>query len=292
MNYILKGSAILNFKEQSKVLQYIKKYPSREGELAKKAYNSNIIITLAIFIIIIIPFIFYTISSIQNDINTNPYNASKEKSGRISLYEDTFWYTYDSQKYEFDLKEYNNGKTFEKGEVITIYMDDNNNIIAIDHQDDGSGIIGKILLMFAVPIVLLLFHAIVGKLTYCKWWYYYVQWYKKEIEPYSYQENFEEIVSAKKYYNVILKYKDFNSEAKKQYKKLMIKSTIYTLLIIIISAILVPIITEYDINTDSIIFYLIIASYVGPLSILVLINDEKMREIKTNSDNLIKGESE
>ena len=100
-----------------------------------------------------------------------------------------------NQKYEFDFFFFFIDDSFEPGENIYIYLDGNNNIVSVTHRTENYGLYINIILMLVVPIALLLVHAFVGRKTYAKNWNLYVQWYKKEIEPYRYQDNFENIVT-------------------------------------------------------------------------------------------------
>lgn len=202
-NTVLASATSRNIDEQAEIFDYIKKHPSREGKLAKKAYIRSIIIILIIIFFIMIPLCIHTLVKTSRK-PKYPDGATKLVRGHISLYDDTFWYTDSSKKYEFDLSDYTND-TFENGEIINIYLDDNNNVVSIFHKDENKGyydISKDVAVMLLVPIILLLLHYLISGKTYCKWWYLYMEWYRLEIKPYRFQNNFEEIVSEKKFYNV------------------------------------------------------------------------------------------
>ena len=126
MNKALALSTTINLEEQARILKYIKKHPSKEGKKAKNAYILSVIITLLIIFFVMIPLCIYNFKKIDNIANSKdfPIGATKEVSGHISLYEDTFWYTDSSNKYEFDLDEYTSDTTFENGEIITEFDKD------------------------------------------------------------------------------------------------------------------------------------------------------------------------
>ena len=131
-----------------------------------------------------IPFIGYTMRSFMNSIDNPKYpnGATKQIVGRISLYEDTFWYVDSSQKHEFNFSDYNIDNSYERGESIYIYLDDNNNIVSVSHKTEDYSLIVNVVLMFIIPIILLLLHAFVGRKTYAKNWSFY-RGKKKTAQP-------------------------------------------------------------------------------------------------------------
>ncbi len=279
----LASSAAINLVEQKRILNYIDKNPEKQAQLAKKEYKRFNLITILIIVLVMLPLCIFSITSLMQSIDNPVYpeGATKKIGGHISLYEDTFWYTDSSQKYEFNFEDYNIDDSYEPGEYIYIYLDDNNNIISVEHQQEDYGIFINMILMFVIPIVLLLAHSFIGRKTYAKNWNLYVQWYKKEIEPFCYQNNFEEIVANKKYYDVTINIKDLSEEKQILYKKYRNKNIIYLLLLVACIALTIFLCIKFDLNPHSWLVLIIIIVYVVIFYILIDNCDVEMHRIKT-----------
>ena len=288
MNKALALSTSVNLEEQARILKYIKKYPSKEGKKAKNAYILSVIITLLIIFLVMIPLCIYNLKNIDNIANSKdfPNGATKEVSGHISLYEDTFWYTDSSNKYEFDLDEYTSDTTFEKGEIIFIYLDDNNNVVSIAHrQDEGKEVVTGALQMFIIPIILLLLHAFIGRKTYSKYWYLYVQWYRREIEPNIYKDNYDEIIKDKKFYDVTRKVKDLTQEEKKIYYSTIIKYIFLNTCFLLLIGLIIYIAIKFDFNPNNGIFIAIITIFILIFYVLITKCEDKIEQVKNDKEN-------
>ena len=279
----LAARAAINMAKQKKILTHIGKHPEQQANLAKKEYKRFNLITILIILLVMIPLCIYTISSLTKSFDNLDYQngATKEISGHISLYEDTFWYTDSSQKYEFDFDDYNIDESYEPGENILIYLDDNNNIVSVAHKTEDYGLFINIILMFIVPIALLLVHAFVGRKTYAKNWSLYVQWYEKEIEPYRYQDNFEEIIANKQYYDVTVNVKNLSEDKQRLYKKYRNRNILYLLLLVACVALTIYFCNKFDLNPHSWLVIGIIIVYVIVFYILIDNCDVEMHRIKT-----------
>ena len=288
MNKALALSTSVNLEEQARILKYIKKYPSKEGKKAKNAYILSVIITLLIIFLVMIPLCIYNLKNIDNIANSKdfPNGATKEVSGHISLYEDTFWYTDSSNKYEFDLDEYTSDTTFEKGEIIFIYLDDNNNVVSIAHrQDEGKEVVTGTLQMFIIHIILLILHAFIGRKTYSKYWYLYVQWYRREIEPNIYKDNYDEIIKDKKFYDVTRKVKDLTQEEKKIYYSTIIKYIFLNTCFLLLIGLIIYIAIKFDINPNNGIFIAIITIFILIFYVLITKCEDKIEQVKNDKEN-------
>lgn len=279
----LASSTAINMAEQKKILKYINTHTNKQAELAKKEYKIFNLITILIILLVMFPIIIFTISSLTKSLNNPDYpnGATKEVGGHISLYEDTFWYTDSSHKYEFDFEDYNIDDSYEPGENILIYLDENNNVIAVAHKTENHGLVANIILMLIVPTVLLLVHVFVGRNTYAKNWNLYVQWYEKEIEPYRYKDNFEEIIANKQYYDVTVNIKDLSEDKQKLYKKYRNKNILYSLLLIICIPLTIYFCIKFNLKPYSWFVIGIIIIYVIVFYILIDNCDVEMHRIKT-----------
>ena len=288
MNKALALSTTINLEEQARILKYIKKHPSKEGKKAKNAYILSVIIILLIIFFVMIPLCIYNLKKIDNIANSKdfPIGATKEVSGHISLYEDTFWYTDSSNKYEFNLNEYTLDRSFEKGEIIRIYLDDNNNVVSIAHrQDEGKEVVTGTLQMFIIPIILLLLHAFIGRKTYSKYWYLYVQWYRREIEPNIYKDNYDEIIKDKKFYDVTRKVKDLTQEEKKIYYSTIIKYIFLNTCFLLLIGLIIYIAIKFDINPNNGIFIAIITIFILIFYVLITKCEDKIEQVKNGKEN-------
>lgn len=275
-------NATINMAEQKRILNFINSHPEKQGELAKKEYKRFNLITILIIFLVMFPLCISTILSLTNSFDNPEYpnGATQEISGRISLYEDTFWYTDSSQKYEFAFEDYNIDDSFEPGENILIYLDDNNNIVSVAHKTEDYGLFINIILMFVIPIVLLLSHAFVGRKTYAKNWTLYAQWYKQEIEPYRFKPNFEEIIANKQYYDVTVNINDLSEDNQRLYKKYRNRNILYSLLLVVCIGLTIYFCIKFDLNPHSWLVMGIIIVYVIVFYILINKCDEKMQTIK------------
>lgn len=217
------------------------------------------------------PLIIYTLL-IFNKKEILPEGAIKEISGHISLYEDTFWYTDGSHKHTFDFSDYNIDDSYKKGEIINIYLDKDNNVLEISHKKENYTLYISVILMYIVPIILLITHAILGRKTYGKNWYLYAEWYRKEIK------NNKDI--NKKYYKVIKEFKELSEEDKVLYKKYRNKSIIYSVLLLICIILTIYFCNKYNLNPYSLLILIIIIIYSVVFYLLINNCENKMREIK------------
>lgn len=276
-------STAMDLKKQKKILSHIDNDKSEIALKAKREYKRFNLITLGIILLVMIPLIVYTMTSFTNSIDKPKYpnGATKQIVGRISLYENTFWYTDSSQKYEFDFDDYNIDDSYERGESIYIYLDDNNNIVSVSHKTEDYGLVFNIILMFVIPIVLLLLHALVGRKTYAKNWSLYCQWYEQEIEPYCFNPNFNEIIATKQYYDVSVNVKNLSDSKQKLYEKYRNKNIIYSLLLVLCIVLTIYFCIKFNLNTYSWLVIGIIIIYVLVFYILIDNCDVEMHRIKT-----------
>lgn len=278
MNIPLSVSTEMGLREIFTVLKFIDKHPSNQGKLAKKACTKILVIILLIIFLVMFPLCMFTFQYFNS--SHLPDGASKEVRGHISKYENTFWYTDSSTKYEFDLDEYTEAQKYEKGAIIKIYLDDENNIVGFsDGKDIDKTNIRNFAIMYLVPIILLLMHAFIGRKTYCKDWFLYLNWYRKEIAPYIYKDNFEEIVQNKEYYNIYSDVKDLSVEDRKKYRILMFKLAIVDISIILYIIIAIYIFIKY--NTNRVIFAIVTISYILLVYFLSKKYETKINEIRS-----------
>jgi hypothetical protein len=279
----LAASTAINMAEQKRILNHIDNIKSEMGAKAKKEYKRFNLITLGIIFFVMIPIIIYTLLSFMNSIDNPKYpaGATNQIVGRISLYEDTFWYTDSSQKYEFNFDDYNIDDSYEPGESIYIYLDDFNNIVSVSHKTEDYGMAVNMILMFVIPVVLLFLHALIGRKTYAKNWSLYSQWYEKEIEPYRFQPNFDEIVATKQYYDVTVNLKDLNEDKQKLYKKYRNKNIVYSLLLVVCIILTIYFYIKFEIKANSWIGTGIIVIYVIIFYNLIDNCDVEMHRIKS-----------
>lgn len=279
----LAASAAINMAGQKRILNYINNHTEKQAELARKEYKRFNLITILIIFLVILPLCIYTTISFTNSLDNPVYpnGATKEILGHISLYEDTFWYTDSSQKYEFNFDDYNIDETYEPGENILIYLDDNNNIVSVAHETKDYRSVINIILMFVVSVTLLLAHAFIGRKTYAKNWNLYVQWYEKEIEPYRYQDNFEEIIANKQYYDVTVDIKNLSEDKQRLYKKYRNRNLLYSLLFVVCIALTIYFCNKFNLEPHSWLVTGIIIVYVIVFYLLIDDCDVEMHRIKT-----------
>lgn len=279
----LAASAAINLNKQKKILKHIDNDKSEMALKAKKEYKRFNLITFGIIFLGMIPLIIYTISSFMSSIDNPKYpdGATKQIVGHISLYEDTFWYTDSSQKYEFNFRDYNVDDSYERGETIYIYLDDNNNVVSVSHKTEDYGLVVNIILMFIIPIVLLLLHVFIGRKTYAKNWSLYSQWYEQEIEPYRFHPNFNEILAIKQYYDVTINIKNLSEAKQKLYKKCRNKNIVYSLLLVLCIVLTIYFVIKFNLNPHSWLIIGIIIVYVLVFYILIDNCDVEMHRIKS-----------
>lgn len=266
---------ISNYSNFLKILDYIKENPDKQGLLAKKEFKRFNIITILIIFCIMLPLCLYTVLSITSD-KPYPLGASKEITGHISLYEDTFWYTDSSQKYVFNSNDYHLDDSYEPGEIILIYLNDNNDIVSIAHQSDDYSLGIKVILMLAIPVILLMVHALVGRKTYARNWYLYVQWYDKEIAYKS-----KDKIEGKQYYDVTINLNDLDIDKLRLYKRYRSREIIYSLLLVGCIILTIYLCIKYDLNPYSWFILIGIIIYVIIFYILIDNCEVEMHRIKT-----------
>lgn len=208
-NRIMSANTANTIKRITEVLNHIKKYPTEAGILAKKSFSKTMFIRLIVIMFLVLPIMIGTLLPSMIDMEARPslpVGATKEVTGHISKYESTFWYTNNSQKYEYEISRYPRTRDFKPGETFIIYIDDNNNIVSIKAKSNDENkeiFIGiKIILMFVISIGILVLERLVGKKTYSLSWNLYYEWYEKEIYPHRGTENFEYIQATKSYHNM------------------------------------------------------------------------------------------
>lgn len=265
-------SNLSNISKQRNIINYIKENPDKQGLLARKEFNRFNLITILIIFCIMLPLCLYTVLSITSD-KPYPLGASKEITGHISLYEDTFWYTDSSQKYVFNSNDYHLDDSYEPGEIILIYLNDNNDIVSINHQSNDYSLGIKIILMLVIPVILLIGHALIGRKTYARNWYLYVQWYDKEI-AFKSKDN----IVGKQYYDVTI---ELDKDQIKIYKKYRNKAIIYSLLLVLCIVLTIYLCISYDLNPYSWFVVGGIVIYVIIFYVLIDNCEVEMHRIKT-----------
>ena len=257
-----------NLKKIDRVLNYIDNHPSKQGEKAKKSYKkylTTIIITIIVIAVISGFFIIKSIKKNQEKLSYLPEGATTRIVGHVSLYDDTFWYTKDSQKYEYKLNEYNVNKEKAKEKGIIIYLDDNNEAVSVDYDDKDVSVLQEL-----KPLILGLVFIILGTIIYIhitratigKDFYLYSEWYSKEIDVYRFQPNFEEITANKEYHDMSFSPKKLDDKLKRKYKMAWIKNIIFILLAFLGPLIFVLIIFNYDIHINKWIFWVCMIIYI------------------------------
>jgi len=243
-------NASINFAEQKRILKFMNNHLDSQAALAKKEYNRfNLITLMIIFFVFGVSLILSSKFFVDN--HAYPNDATKEVYGHISLYEDTFWYTDNSQKYEFDFDDYNIDESYKPGEIVLIYLDDSNNIISVMHKTEDYGLYIKLILLLSIMIVLIFFHIYFGRKIYAKNFVLYVEWYKQEIEPYIFMPNFEEIVKEKKFYNVTVDIESLDLVDKRLYKKYRNRNILFGFLFVGCIALIYYIFINFNLNVYS-----------------------------------------
>ena len=162
-------SAGLNFTAQRLALMWAKEHlPEEEYKEIKKSYNLLLKRTAAFIVIFCIPIIIVFMSlafnapfSREAENAALPDGATEYVIARAD-YDGNFYWTHDSKKYEYALKDYGlSPENYEFGDKVKVYVDDAQNIIKVAAVDDtfnirnievGVGVIGSIL----VPVLLII----------------------------------------------------------------------------------------------------------------------------------------
>ena len=154
-------SAGLNFTAQRLALMWAKEHlPEEEYKEIKKSYNLLLKRTAAFIVIFCIPIIIVFMSLAFNAPFSReaknaalPDGATEYVIARAD-YDGNFYWTHDSKKYEYALKDYGlSPENYEFGDKVKVYVDDAQNIIKVAAVDDtfnirniavGAGVIGSI----------------------------------------------------------------------------------------------------------------------------------------------------
>jgi len=290
MDSIRNINTAINMAKIQRVLNHIKMYPSKEGNLAQDGYNKLIKYNLLIIFLFMLPFIIFStcFMMFRLDNPKMPEGATRRIYGRIDLYDETFWYTDSSQKYEFNFDEYSIDKTYERGEQIYIYLNDNNEIVSVSHIKEDYFSFVLLILSIILPVIVLLVNYIIARKTYAKWWYSYLEWYNHEIDSCKYSPDFESIKATKKYYNVIIPFNELTLEEQKHYKKYRNRYIIYSLLSVILFILIMYIIFKLELNVNAVIFTLGLFIYVIIFYILLDNCSVEIHRIRTGFYRIIK----
>lgn len=162
-------SAGLNLTAQRFALMWAKEHlPKEKYNEIKKSYNSLMKRTAVFVIICCIPVIiaflllaFNTPFSKNMENAATPNGANGYVMARID-YDGNFYWTHDSKKYEYALKDYGlSAENYEFGDEVKVYVNDEQEIVKVTTDNDysniknievGVGVIGSIL----VPALLIL----------------------------------------------------------------------------------------------------------------------------------------
>lgn len=275
---VVAANAANNYREQKGILNFIQKYPSEEGKLAVKAYHRAIVITLFIILFVMVPLLVGAILYFDRE-PTMPEGATYKKTAVPSwIEEDRFSLIINDETVKYKISDYTSEK-FDKDEVFNVYLNDDNEVVAVKSQDDPFEVF-LLLGMFVIPIVLFVAHGIIGGRTYCKWWRLYVNWYKYEIEPLESESNFHELVKDKKYYNVLINKSVFQDDDRKLYNKYNGLAIAGAIGLVLCTAIDIWVCIQYDLEIKSAINFIIIAVYVVISGIWIRHFDKKALRIK------------
>ena len=117
--------------------------------------------------------------------NLLPKGATSSREASID-YDDNFYWTYDSKKYEAALEDYGfNPDDFEYGDKVIIYIDDDQNIIKVTKpKEDLTSDELKSNIALACAIILILIgpciYIPIALTTFGKTWHSYRKWYKSK----------------------------------------------------------------------------------------------------------------
>lgn len=141
-------SAAMNFAAHQLALDYAKKnLPEEEYNKIKKSYYAIIIWTVLYMVVCVLPIVFVSTGiavgapfSRQFEADTTPANATDYKLARVD-YDDNFYWTHDSVKYEYALADYGFApEDYEFGDKVKVYVDDAQNIIKIVEYKEGMSV--------------------------------------------------------------------------------------------------------------------------------------------------------
>ena len=116
--------------------------PEQYNEI-RKSYDKTSIRTI-IFVICCIPImcaflslIFFAPFSNKADEDATPKGATMTKTARVD-YDNNFYWTHDSQKYECALEDYGlNPNNYNPTDQLTVYLDDNQNVLKVTDIEEG-----------------------------------------------------------------------------------------------------------------------------------------------------------
>ncbi len=119
--------------------------------------------------------------------DATPNGATSSKIARVD-YDDNFYWTHDSKKYEEALEDYGlNSDNFRAGDKVIIYIDDAQNVFKVTKQKEGISlrdleiIIGSIG-AFVVPIIIMVcIYIPIAFTTFGKPWRTFIRWYNKNM---------------------------------------------------------------------------------------------------------------
>lgn len=162
-------SAGFNFEAQRLALRWAKEnLPDEKYQEIHKSYNALLKRTTVFIVVCCLPIIiaflflvFHAPFSKRAETEAIPKNATNYVLARVD-YDGNFYWTHDSIKYEYPLKEYGlSPEEYKFGDKVKVYVDDAQNVIELTTIEDGftireievlAGSIGAIL----VPVLLIL----------------------------------------------------------------------------------------------------------------------------------------
>lgn len=161
-------STTLNLSAQHFALNWAKEHlPKEEYKEIKKSYNflmkrtTMFVVICCIPIMIAFMFLAFNAPFSKNMEDATPDGATGYVMARTD-YDGNFYWTHDSKKYEYALKDYGlSSKNYEFGDKVKVYVNDEQKIIKVMTDDDNSnirnievgvGVIGSI----SVPALLIL----------------------------------------------------------------------------------------------------------------------------------------
>lgn len=281
-NAIVAANTAKNLNFVLAVLNFISAYPSEEGKKAVKAFWGAVISSLAIIFFVMMPLVIGAVLYFDREPDMPDGATYKKPAVASKVFEDQFGLRINGEIVKYKISDYTD-ETFDKGENLHIYFNDNNEIVAIESQDDP---LGMFLLfgMLTIPITLLLGNALIGRNTYFKWWKLYCNWYVYEIAPLTSQSNFHELVKDKKYYNVLIKTSALVDEDKKLYKKyngFAIAGGIGIVLSLIVAVVIDTLLKfKFGLETNTKFVWIVSIILVFALCFFTMHFDKKARETK------------
>ncbi|HIT33879.1 MAG TPA: hypothetical protein IAC31_04545 [Candidatus Faecousia intestinigallinarum] len=162
-------SAVFNLSAQRFALMWAKEHlPTEEYTEIKKSYDFLIKRTVAFVVIccipVIIAFMFLAFNAPFSKSMENaaiPEGATEYVMAKVD-YDGNFYWTHDSKKYEYALKDYGlSSENYEFGDKVKVYINDAQDIIKVTADGNysnirnievGVGVIGSIL----IPVLLIL----------------------------------------------------------------------------------------------------------------------------------------